>query len=514
MKRWSAVAVFVGIVFAFDALSQIVCDPGPGVIALFKDSNYSGRCRFVGSGSYASFNTIEMDNDSISSIRIGPGMQAMLCEHTNYGGTCQVFTAHRANFSGTSIGHDRTSSFKVGPAGVPFTCTPSAQQIAIFQHRNFGGGCAVMPFGHYTHRDRLGLTNDTVSSVQVGSGAEVLLCKDSDYLGDCELFTAARADLRGTRVGEDNASSMQVRQRGTKPCLPGPDEVSIYRHATFEGTCVAKRIGDYPTASTLGIANDAVSSARIGANVQLLACADSEYGTCEVFTQDTPDFAGTIVGNDRLSSMKVLKRGAPECAPPAALQAVLFANFNFVGPCVVKERGDYPNERAIGLANDTIVSLRVGSSAHVCACVHADFKGRCRDFPIDTRDARLFEGGISSVRVLPRTEACAVPTFGNGVSEVAITNCHPSRSMEIWTQDITDGEPDLRNTFVSVHTSVSGGTCSTAFPTRFPLPHGHYLRVAVVDPSGGPNCSLPCILKELREVLGDNRGTVQSLLVP
>ena len=93
-------------------------------------SNYRGSCRFAGPGSYASFDTIELDNDSISSIRIGAGMQAMLCQHTNYGGTCQVFTEHKASFSGTAIGHDRTSSFKVGPAAVPFTCTPSAQQIA------------------------------------------------------------------------------------------------------------------------------------------------------------------------------------------------------------------------------------------------------------------------------------------------------------------------------------------------------------------------------------------------
>jgi hypothetical protein len=406
LKNWSAVAVFIGVVLAFDAAAEIMCEPGPGVVALFKDSNYSGRCRMVGPGNYASFDTIEMDNDSISSIRIGAGMQAMLCEHTNYGGTCQVFTEHKANFSGTPIRHDRTSSFKIGRAGVPFTCTPSAAQIAVFQHKNFGGGCAAMEPGHYTHKDRLGITNDTVSSVQVGSGAEVLLCRDSNYLGDCELFTAARADLSGTRVGDDRLSSMWVRARGTTTCVPGPDQVSIYRHSLFEGTCVVKPIGDYPTETTLGIGNDEVSSARVGANVQLMACADVQYVGCDVFTKDTPSFSGTIVGHDRLSSMRVQRRGIQECPPPGPNQAVLYQNFNFAGPCVVKGLGNYPNPLAIGLQNDTVLSLRIALGVRVCACIDADFKGPCESFQGDTRDARLFEGGTTSLRVLPFTQEC------------------------------------------------------------------------------------------------------------
>ncbi|MGZ5444806.1 MAG: hypothetical protein ACXW5U_14555 [Thermoanaerobaculia bacterium] len=505
MKNGLAVAVIVGVVSAFGALAQ-VCDPGPGVIALFKDSNYSGRCRFAGPGNYASFNAIEMDNDSISSIRIGAGMQAMLCEHTNYGGTCQTFTAHKASFSGTPIGHDRTSSFKVGRAGVPFGCTPSATQIAIFQHKNFGGGCAVVDFGHYTHKDRLGITNDEVSSVQVGSGAEVLLCEDSNYLGDCELYTAARADLSGTRIGGDRLSSMYVRPRGTKPCLPGPDEVSIYRHPSFEGTCVVKPIGEYPTATTLGIGNDEVSSARVGADVEFTACADAQYVGCQVFTQDTPNFSGTLVGNDRLSSMKVQRRGAQACAPPGPNQAVLFQNFNFVAPCVVKERGDYPNEFAMGLRNDSILSLRVGSMTQVCACVDADFRGRCQSFQAETRDTRLVDG-ISSVRVLPRSEECAAPTFGNGVREVQVFNCNlAGHRMEILTRDITMGEPFLHSTGIFVFPNCQ------SFPTQYAAPKGHWVKVAVAD-TQEPGCTLPCVKVEI-EILGDPFGTVHTLRVP
>ena len=37
----------------------------------------------------------------------------------------------------------------------------------------------------------------------------------------CELFTAARADMNGTRLGKDRVSSMAAHARGTKSCAPG-----------------------------------------------------------------------------------------------------------------------------------------------------------------------------------------------------------------------------------------------------------------------------------------------------
>lgn len=506
MKIWMGVIVFAGLVSAVDGAAQ--CVAGPGHIALFKDSNYRGSCRMIAAGSYASMKAVAMDNDAISSIRIGPGMQARLCENTNYGGTCQTFTADHANFSGTAIGHDRTSSFKVGPASVPFTCTPGPNQVAIFEHDTFRGGCAVLDMGNYPEDHHLGLTNDTVSSVQVGAAAEVLLCRDERFLGDCELFTAARANMSGTRLGHDRVSSLVVRPRGTKSCVPGPNEVSIYRHTAYEGTCVVKPIGEYPTAATMNIANDEVSSARVGAGVQLVACRNEQFTDCQVLTQDTPDFGRTGIGHDRLSSMKVQPAGQQDCTT-GANQASFYRNASFVGPCSTRGLGNYPNAAAFGLPNDSIRSIRMASGVRVCGCEHDNFLGRCTSYLGDTA---LSDPGISSLRVLPRdgTE-CFVPVT-SGVREVEITNCDRSqRPMELRINYITRlGEGFFEP--AGLATSGWNGVTCNAFGVTVGIPHGVAVRVIAVDYTN-PSCPQPCIRADTGVIVGYNLGEVKRLTV-
>ena len=89
------------------------CNPNDDQIALFVDSDYGGQCVVKGIGEYSNPSSIGLPNDSISSVKVGSNVQAVLCEHDNYGGTCETFAANDTNLSDNNIGNDRVSSAKV-----------------------------------------------------------------------------------------------------------------------------------------------------------------------------------------------------------------------------------------------------------------------------------------------------------------------------------------------------------------------------------------------------------------
>lgn len=391
-------------------------------------------------------------------------------------------------------------------------CTPSPQQVALFEHKNFGGRCVVRNAGSYPNPAATGLANDTLTSIRVGSAAEVVLCTNADFLGDCELYTADRADLSGTRIGNDRMSSIVVRPRGERPCLPRANEIALYLHAGFEGPCVVRAAGDYPTPLAMGIANDAVSAARVGADAQLVGCVDAQYGDhCELFTADVPDFFRTRFGNDRLSSMKVQRRGFQDCLPQPG-QASFYMHGNFVGPCVTAPVGRaFENSRALGLPNDSISSVRVGSGAQICACVDDFFQGGCVAFTADDAnvDAEIGNDRISSGRVTARGAPCATSPDA-GVRAVEVTNCdRQKRTVFIWRR-----EPGSTVTWTRVGEQraqfASNGTCPAFLPFSFDLAEGRMTEVSVNTCDTQPPA---CEVRFAGPFRGDPRGSIVRLQI-
>lgn len=477
-RRVSSFLVLVSVVVAVRGLAQ--CTPGPNQVAIFKDSDYKNTCRVHGPGNYPSPAAMSFPNDEMSAVRLGPGAQVILCEHENYGGTCETFVSSDANFGNNPIRHDRVSSMKVF-AGPPPTCTPVANQVSLFEHAVYASGqCVSIGVGEYPTPAAMGFGNDVLSSIKVGAAVEVVLCKDATYLNDCQLFTADNPKLEDTRIGNDTVSSLVVRPRGQSPCLPAAGQVSVYMHRDFEGPCKVLSEGGFETLPA-DVRNDSISSARVGGAVQLVGCVDARYQRdCERFIADVGNFASTRVGNDRISSLRVEKRGFMDCVP-GSNQVSLYQHVNYVAPCSIREKGDYPNLDAIGLPEGGISSLRVGTNAQVCACLGASFNGTCRGFSADDPDLRdngAMNDGISSVKVQSPGAACT-PAPPQGFREVQITNCHSDRRpVNIWTRE-------AGGNWIQVHTLAaqwSGHSCPAGSPHVVKLKAGVYTDVVAVDP--------------------------------
>src|SRR5262249_45192626 len=71
----------------------------------------------------------------------------------------------------------------------------------------------VKEIGEYATPGAIGLPNDSISSLKVGNNVQVILCNASYFRAGktgCEIFTDDNANLRGTTVGNDKISSVQV----------------------------------------------------------------------------------------------------------------------------------------------------------------------------------------------------------------------------------------------------------------------------------------------------------------
>jgi hypothetical protein len=119
----------------------------------------------------------------------------------------------------------------------------------------------------------------------------------------------------GVRTANPLSPIWSVRRFRIEPqspsCNPNANQVGLYTDANFGGSCVVKDVGNYSNPSAMGIANDSISSVKVGGNVKLTLCQNDDYsGTCEVFTGDDSNLSDNSIGDNQASSAKVETRNS------------------------------------------------------------------------------------------------------------------------------------------------------------------------------------------------------------
>lgn len=185
---------------------KVDCNPSANEVALYVDSDYRGACIVKSIGDYLNPASVQLPNDSISSVIVGSNVKVTLCRDDNYGGTCETFIASDANLTDNSIGNDQVSSVKVDKVD----CNPNSFQIALYIDISYNGQCAVKSVGDYPNPASIGLPNDSISSVIVGSSVRALLCKDDNYAGVCVELSSSDTNLSDNSIGNDQVSSAKV----------------------------------------------------------------------------------------------------------------------------------------------------------------------------------------------------------------------------------------------------------------------------------------------------------------
>lgn len=115
-----------------------------------------------------------------------------------------------------------------------------------------------------------------------------------------------------TNTGTTNVNSATTASTATCGETPGDDEVYIYEHIFSQdkgGKCVKLGVGEYKDAAAMGLADNIMSSIRVGKNVHAVVCDGANFdGACMSFDADDDNFTNNVtLKNDTATSVKVVK---------------------------------------------------------------------------------------------------------------------------------------------------------------------------------------------------------------
>lgn len=125
-------------------------------------------------------------------------------------------------------------------------------------------------------------------------------------------------------------SSLRVQAKGAVDCVPGAGQVAVYEHSDYLYPCAIRSRGDYATAAAFGVADNSLSSVRVGSGAQACVCTLSDFrDVCEAFSSDDPNFGNNRIGHDTASSLRVQPAGA-SCVPvpPVGVKTLSLHNCN------------------------------------------------------------------------------------------------------------------------------------------------------------------------------------------
>lgn len=133
---------------------------------------------------------------------------------------------------------------------------------------------------------------------------------------------AANTNTTASNANSTSAASTSI-TASTGNCgeTPGDDEVYIYENIFTHdkgGKCVKLSTGEYKDAAATGLADNVMSSIRVGKNVHAVVCDEANFGgTCMAFDKDDDDFINNAtLKNDTATSVKIAK--AEICSPQNA----------------------------------------------------------------------------------------------------------------------------------------------------------------------------------------------------
>lgn len=199
---------YVGDAYNDWASSIIVQSATVSGVSIYKDANYQGHSQVLAVGRY-NISQIAIGNDALSSIRIPPGLNVTLWEHSDFRGNSVTFSSDTP-YVGNAY-NDWTSSIEVwnGNVAQPPVSTPVSTPVkpcVVFKDANFSGASHELLVGNYDHY-QLGVGNDTVSSLRVAPGYRVTLYEHGGFSGATRVFTGD-----SSYIGDfnDKVSSVRV----------------------------------------------------------------------------------------------------------------------------------------------------------------------------------------------------------------------------------------------------------------------------------------------------------------
>ncbi|MEW5868517.1 MAG: hypothetical protein AB1894_04525 [Chloroflexota bacterium] len=177
------------------------CNPNNDQIALFVEPDYKGDCVVKNYGDYRNSGSIGLSNDSISSIKVGANALAVICEHDDYYGSCNIFTGDDSNLSDNGPGGEWVSSVWVDNRN------PSYKALLYENSDYSGAACGITGAGG---GDMCSGLDNTTSSIRILPGWSARVWRDPGYNGPNHCFTSSDHHLGDNNFDDGSSMDNQI----------------------------------------------------------------------------------------------------------------------------------------------------------------------------------------------------------------------------------------------------------------------------------------------------------------
>ncbi|WP_437499446.1 beta/gamma crystallin-related protein [Sorangium sp. So ce1099] len=246
-------------------------------------------------------------------------------------------------------------------------------QAAVYSDADYEGQFHVLQPGSHDV-DQLGIPNDELSSLRLPNGWTAQLWEDAGFQGAQVTYQSSQ-----TNVGAFNDQTSSVVITGG---------VQIFEHSDYTGTRQVLSPGKYDVGA-LTIGNDALSSIRVPANWRVTLHKNSGFGGATLVVHGGEIALLDDAWNDEVSSITVEE------------PVVAYADENFSGRAALLWPGIYDLSE-LGLADDTLSSLRVPAGYGVTVWENGDFSGASFEVLESTASLGVNNDRGSSLEVFQR----------------------------------------------------------------------------------------------------------------
>jgi hypothetical protein len=176
-------------------------------ITVFSDKNFRGR-----SATYRQ-DVPDLEplglNDKVSSLRVGPGEQWEVCEHSNYQGLCVVLSGQESDLGRNSWNDLISSMRRVGGGGPQRPPSEGQPYIVLYDRTTYRGNPS-------NYNGPIANLNRRAQSVTIGRGLWEL-CEGIGFSGRCVTLDTSVPDLARYNLRNRVASARPVPAGPTPP---------------------------------------------------------------------------------------------------------------------------------------------------------------------------------------------------------------------------------------------------------------------------------------------------------
>lgn len=239
-----------------------------------------------------------LPNKDTYSIDIPAGWSVWTYDQDNRGGGKKCWSSSVPNLQDTGW-HNQIASIEVFTTN---QCADNSNVLELCTNTGLTGCTAVNESTHSLQTSGFG--NDNAKSIRVTGDWRAVLFHGENYEGAKQLFTSSDNDLSDTAVGNNQASSIQVRK-------VDPTRVILYDLGDLNGE-------PFPSDRTVvnlenWFFNDKAESVRVDPGYEVIICSDANFrGVCgrtNVNKNDLNDVAYGLRNN--VSSVRVCEGSCP-----------------------------------------------------------------------------------------------------------------------------------------------------------------------------------------------------------